>query len=96
MPREIITIQVGQCGNQIGAAFWDLLLREHANYSKKPIFDDSMSSFFKNCSSKTGKMLPMQQGNQFQPIESLKARVRHNFWCTNRKGSGSGHGRGSA
>lgn len=22
MPREIITLQVGQCGNQIGAEFW--------------------------------------------------------------------------
>jgi len=22
MPREIITLQAGQCGNQIGAEFW--------------------------------------------------------------------------
>jgi tubulin gamma len=22
MPREIITLQVGQCGNQIGGEFW--------------------------------------------------------------------------
>ncbi len=22
MPREIITLQVGQCGNQIGTEFW--------------------------------------------------------------------------
>lgn len=22
MPREIITLQVGQCGNQIGSEFW--------------------------------------------------------------------------
>ena len=73
MPREIITIQVGQCGNKIGGAFWDLLLREHANYSKKAIFDDSMSSFFKNTDSMTGKMLPVQ--GDPQPIQSLKARV---------------------
>ncbi|XP_063239467.1 tubulin epsilon chain-like [Bacillus rossius redtenbacheri] len=26
---EFITLQVGQCGNQIGAAFWPLALREH-------------------------------------------------------------------
>jgi tubulin epsilon len=26
MPRELITIQVGQCGNQIGSRFWELLL----------------------------------------------------------------------
>ena len=26
---EIVHIQVGQCGNQIGAAFWEEVLREH-------------------------------------------------------------------
>jgi tubulin epsilon len=45
MPREIITVQVGQCGNQIATKFWDLALREHA--SRGILFDDSMSSFFK-------------------------------------------------
>lgn len=45
MPREIVSIQVGQCGNQIGMRFWDLALREHA--SRGVLFDDSMSSFFK-------------------------------------------------
>lgn len=44
MPREIVTIQVGQCGNQIGWRFWDLALREHA--SRGILFDDAMSSFF--------------------------------------------------
>eukprot|EP01083_Nonionella_stella_P183609 664105_1 len=29
MPREIITLQVGQCGNQIGSAFWKRLCAEH-------------------------------------------------------------------
>ena len=29
MPREIITVQVGQCGNQIGTEFWKQLCREH-------------------------------------------------------------------
>jgi len=73
MPREIITIQVGQCGNQIGSAFWDLLLQEHAKHLKSPIFDESMSSFFKNCDSKTGKILPGGNGTP-QPIQNLKAR----------------------
>ena len=27
MVREVITVQVGQCGNQIGSRFWDLALR---------------------------------------------------------------------
>jgi tubulin gamma len=29
MPREIITLQVGQCGNQIGLEFWKRLILEH-------------------------------------------------------------------
>lgn len=29
MPREIITVQVGQCGNQIGSEFWKQLCDEH-------------------------------------------------------------------
>jgi tubulin gamma len=29
MPREIITLQVGQCGNQIGSEFWKQLCYEH-------------------------------------------------------------------
>jgi len=30
MVREIIHLQVGQCGNQVGCAFWEALLKEHA------------------------------------------------------------------
>ena len=29
MPRELITIQTGQCGNQIGSQFWEQLCGEH-------------------------------------------------------------------
>lgn len=29
MPREIITLQIGQCGNQIGSEFWRQLCAEH-------------------------------------------------------------------
>lgn len=29
MPREIITLQVGQCGNQVGMEFWKQLCAEH-------------------------------------------------------------------
>ena len=43
MPRGIITLQVGQCGNQIGSRFWDLTLKEHA---ARGLDDDSMLSFF--------------------------------------------------
>ncbi|KAJ1959475.1 Tubulin beta chain (Beta tubulin) [Dipsacomyces acuminosporus] len=27
--REILTLQLGQCGNQIGAAFWENIIQEH-------------------------------------------------------------------
>lgn len=29
MPGEILTLQVGQCGNQVGNQYWDRLCREH-------------------------------------------------------------------
>ena len=29
MPREIIHLQVGQCGNQVGLAFWNAVIAEH-------------------------------------------------------------------
>jgi len=29
MPREIITLQVGQCGNQVGCEFWKQIVKEH-------------------------------------------------------------------
>ncbi|KIW03506.1 tubulin gamma chain [Verruconis gallopava] len=29
MPREIITLQAGQCGNSVGSEFWQQLCREH-------------------------------------------------------------------
>jgi tubulin beta len=27
--REIIQIQSGQCGNQVGAKFWEIIMGEH-------------------------------------------------------------------
>lgn len=74
MPREIITIQVGQCGNQIGYGFWDLLLKEHAEHHKAPVFNDALSSFFKNLDSKSGKLLHSSDP-KYHEISDLKARV---------------------
>eukprot|EP00761_Pharyngomonas_kirbyi_P005542 gb/GECH01005547.1/.p1 GENE.gb/GECH01005547.1/~~gb/GECH01005547.1/.p1 ORF type:complete len:452 (+),score=88.34 gb/GECH01005547.1/:1-1356(+) len=67
--REIITLQVGQCGNQIGCKFWDLVLREHAANNKNGNFDEAMSTFFRNTKSKSGRELSV--GSK---IRSLKAR----------------------
>lgn len=43
MPRELVTIQCGQCGNQVGYRFWDLALREHAAYNAKGVYDEALS-----------------------------------------------------
>ncbi|KAJ2336804.1 gamma-tubulin [Coemansia sp. RSA 2681] len=43
MPREIITIQTGQCGNQIGAEFWEQLCLEHG-ISNDGILEDFATS----------------------------------------------------
>eukprot|EP00501_MAST-03F_sp_TOSAG23-6_P002134 GSMAST32.ASY1.ANO1.2231.1 assembled CDS len=49
--RELITLQVGQCGNQIGCKFWELALQEHAEYCQNRVFDEPLSSFFRNVDS---------------------------------------------
>lgn len=75
MPRELITIQVGQCGNQIGHRFWELALREHAANNSAGLFDDAMSSFFRNvdCRSSPPRDIPVGDGSA--PISNLKARA---------------------
>ncbi|XP_026189770.1 tubulin epsilon chain [Cyclospora cayetanensis] len=35
MPREVLTFQVGQCGNQIGSRLWQVLLEEHGTWPPK-------------------------------------------------------------
>ncbi|XP_048348507.1 tubulin epsilon chain isoform X2 [Sphaerodactylus townsendi] len=45
---QSVVVQVGQCGNQIGCRFWDLALREHATVNQKGIYDEALSSFFRN------------------------------------------------
>eukprot|EP00357_Protocruzia_adherens_P006593 CAMPEP_0114993620 /NCGR_PEP_ID=MMETSP0216-20121206/12637_1 /TAXON_ID=223996 /ORGANISM="Protocruzia adherens, Strain Boccale" /LENGTH=481 /DNA_ID=CAMNT_0002357295 /DNA_START=138 /DNA_END=1583 /DNA_ORIENTATION=+ len=75
MPRELITIQVGQCGNQIGSRFWDLALQEHATYCKSGKFDDPLSSFFRNVDTKYSNPLEIPVGDGSNDIMSLKARA---------------------
>ena len=72
-----ITIQVGQCGNQIGCRFWDLALREHSNVNKKGIFDESLSTFFRNVEARSQfgqniTEIPVGKGNE--QIRSLKGK----------------------
>eukprot|EP00919_Chromeraceae_sp_WS-2016_P044986 GHVR01107296.1.p1 GENE.GHVR01107296.1~~GHVR01107296.1.p1 ORF type:complete len:183 (-),score=32.49 GHVR01107296.1:290-838(-) len=78
MPRELITIQIGQCGLQIGCRFWDLILQEHSVYNKikknsLPLFNEPMSAFFRNVDNRCPDIeIPIDDGRT--PISSLKAR----------------------
>lgn len=75
MPREIITIQVGQCGNQIGCRFWELALREHAAYNSRGRYDDALSTFFKNVDGRREPAEVLPVGDGTGPIRTLKARA---------------------
>lgn len=43
MPRELITVSVGQAGNQIGHRFWEMAVKEHAAFNTDGLFTESMS-----------------------------------------------------
>ena len=75
MPREIITVQVGQCGNQIGWRFWDLALREHAAHNPAGVFDDALSSFFRNVDTRYTDPVEIPLGDGTRPISALRARA---------------------
>lgn len=55
--RETVTIQVGQCGNQIGNQFWSQMLLEH---EKTPDTDDALSAFFRFAPQKDGRTHAMK------------------------------------
>lgn len=73
MVREIVSLHVGQCGNQIGRAFWKQALAEHASANADGVFDDCMSTFFRNVDGRTNRDLGVRDGRQ--PIYDLKARA---------------------
>lgn len=69
---QSVVVQVGQCGNQIGCCFWDLALREHAAVNQKGIYDEALSSFFRNVDTRVvGDGGDISKGK----ICSLKARA---------------------
>ena len=72
---QSIVVQVGQCGNQIGCRFWDLALREHASVNKQGVYDESMSSFFRNVDSRYDDPLDIPVKHGCGKIRSLKARA---------------------
>lgn len=64
--REMLVIQTGQCGNQIGTEFWRTVLREHSLHGTS--YTDAMSTFFRNVNQR-GHDLPL-----YSTIANLKAR----------------------
>lgn len=78
MPRELITVQIGQCGLQVGTKFWDLALREHAAHNRSGQFDEPLSSFFRNVDTRTNPPLglPLLDAHgRPHAIATLKARA---------------------
>ncbi|KAJ3270606.1 Tubulin epsilon chain [Terramyces sp. JEL0728] len=76
MPQSIV-LQVGQCGNQvtetniqIASKFWNLALQEEAKYNNTGVYNDSLSTFFRNVDPKK-RIANINVGN---PITALKAR----------------------
>eukprot|EP00924_Labyrinthula_sp_SR-Ha-C_P015205 maker-scaffold_9-snap-gene-11.13-mRNA-1 protein AED:0.29 eAED:0.33 QI:0/0/0/1/0/0/4/0/206 len=71
MQRETVSIEVGQCGNQIGRErMWSEMLKEHGSCSRGGIFDISLNSFFRNERKSIGEQCPV--GSK---IYSLKSRA---------------------
>ena len=75
MPRELITVQIGQCGNQIGCKFWEMALKEHAAANPKGVYDEAMSSFFRNVDTRYDDPQEIGVGDGQGLIRSLKARA---------------------
>nr|KAJ3422856.1 hypothetical protein HK105_005940 [Polyrhizophydium stewartii] len=66
-------VQKTECGNQVGGRFWDLVLQEQASYNSSGVYDDSMSSFFRNVDAKRGQQC-ITVGKGGTPIRGLRAR----------------------
>lgn len=81
MVREIVTLQAGQCGNQVGEAFWEVVSAEHGlnHEGKYEGKDDSqlerIGVFFRETSS--GGYTPISINFDLEPgvLEKLKAGV---------------------
>ena len=68
---ELITLQIGQCGNQLGARYWQLALAEYG--PRGVLYDQPLSTLFHNVDDR------QEIGSQMlacgTPIASLRARA---------------------
>jgi tubulin epsilon len=70
MTSQSVVVQVGQCGNQLGARFWDTVLHEHAALDTDGTFTSSLATYFRNTDGRTEQSLPI--GSR---LKHLKARA---------------------
>ena len=68
MPREIITLQVGQCGNQIGGEFWKQLTLEHGICADGTLKENPWGTTSTTPTSATSSSFWQQQQQQHQPV----------------------------
>jgi len=75
MPREVVTLQVGQAGNQVGCRFWELALREHAAASRGARYDEPLSAFFANVDARCTPPALLPLGDGRGAIRTLRVRA---------------------
>jgi tubulin epsilon len=61
---EIVFLQIGQCGNQIGWKFWEKALQEHVRYHTSSSYDLSYRSFFE-----------VGENGSFSTLDKVRARA---------------------
>ncbi|KAI5180677.1 tubulin gamma [Nematocida sp. AWRm80] len=96
---SIITLQVGQCGNQIGAEYWDRLCSEHGisfsgEVDKKIVNDRKDTFFYESCD---GRFFPRSILIDLEPrvVSGIIQSRRHlfsneNIWMSS-EGGGAGN-----
>jgi len=68
MPREIITIQVGQCGNQIGGEFWKQLCVEHGIQADGSLVDQDVAQQYQQQQEQQLQSSPLANHNPRQSV----------------------------
>ena len=76
MPREIVTVSVGQAGNQLGRTFWSLALHEHAAHSAA--LSSSSSNTSNTTTTTTSPTYDESMSTFFRNVSSLKSDLRCN------------------
>ena len=89
MVREMVTVQVGQCGNQIGRRFWAELLHEAAAQQQSQAqaqapsqgggvgrYDAAMSAFFRNVDARYEPAAELSVGSALSSVRARSSSTR--------------------